>query len=199
MGPVLKAFGAVTGVDASAEALEAGNYDDYSRVVLASGLQDPAFPSGTFDLIALLDVLEHVDDDRDLLVGLAERLTENGKIAVSVPLWPELFGESDRAAGHYRRYTPISFLECVRDAGLEVVASTGYVVALLPFARLQRRRVLAGTVSATEEFLVPWGPFNVALSAWAVLEGFVGGRVGLPPGLSLVAILRRVGPGSDLP
>jgi SAM-dependent methyltransferase len=190
MGRVLKAFGTVTGVDASADALKAGNHDDYVRLVLASGLEDPAFPAGTFDLIALLDVLEHVEHDTALLSGLAERLNVNGAIAVSVPLWPELFGETDRVAGHYRRYTPTSFLECVRDAGLEVVASTGYVVALLPLARLARHGVLAGKADATEDLRVPWGPLNATLSAWAMLEGLVGGDVGLPPGLSMVAILR---------
>ena len=190
MGPVLSAFGDVIGVEAAADALDVGCYDTYSEVVVASSIQDPAVPAGPFDLIALLDVLEHVENDRALLSKLARRLSPSGRIIVSVPLWPELYGAGDRWAGHFRRYTPESFFELARDSGLETVASTGYVVALLPVARFQRRRVIAGDASATEEFRIPWAPVNLALSALAMVEGHIGGRFGLPPGLSLVTILK---------
>ena len=190
MGRVLAEFGDVIGVETAPDALALGSYDDYSQVVVASSFDDPAFPSGDFDLIALLDVLEHVEDDCAMLSGLSQRLSPSGFIVVSIPLWPELFGDGDRVAGHFRRYTPASFLECATNAGLEVAISTGYVVALLPFARMQRRRVIEGAASATDEFQVPWAPLNAGLSAIAMTEGFVGGAIGLPPGLSLVAILK---------
>ncbi len=190
MGPVLAQFGEVTGVDSDPAAFDVGRYKDYSRVVVASDLDDPAFPDGPFALIALLDVLEHVENDQALLAGLARHLAPSGQIVASVPLWPELFCEADRLAGHYRRYTPSSFLQLARSSGLEVVASTGYVVALLPIARLQRRRVIAGAAGATEEFRVPWAPVNAVLSAVAMIEGWLGGVIGLRPGLSLVAVLR---------
>jgi len=194
MGRVLSEFGDVIGVEAATDALAIGSFQDYSEIIVASSLQDPAFPAGEFDLIALLDVLEHVEDDRAMLSELARRLTPAGCVVVSVPLWPDLFGEGDRIAGHFRRYTPASFLECANDSGLEMVVSTGYVVALLPLARLQRRRVIAGAASPTEEFRAPWAPVNAGLSAMAMAEGFIGGAIGLPPGLSLVAILKPSSP-----
>jgi len=197
MGPVLAEFGEVIGVEAATDALEVGSYDAYSRVVVASDLTDPVVPVGPFELIALLDVLEHVEDDLAMLSELRRRLTPAGRIIVSVPLWPDLFGEGDRFAGHFRRYTPESFLALAANSGLSAIVSTGYVVALLPAARLQRRLVKVGAASATQELRVPWAPVNAALSALAMTEGFVGGRFGLPPGLSLVAILKRASTSRD--
>jgi SAM-dependent methyltransferase len=191
MGRTLSRYGDVVGIEASSIALSVGDYAAYSEVVQAGDVSDPAFPAGQFDLIALLDVLEHVEDDSALLVELAARLAPGGSLLVSVPMWPELYGEGDRMAGHFRRYTPESLLEAVREAGLELRLSTGYVVALLPIARIQRRRVARGKASATDELEVLSRPINGMATLVSVVEGWISGTVGLPPGLSVFALLER--------
>jgi SAM-dependent methyltransferase len=193
MGMTLSEFGTVVGVESSPEALAVGRYAGYSQVIQAGSVTDPGFPEGHFHLISLLDVLEHVEDDRVLLGSLAERLATGGRLLVSVPLWPDLFGEEDRLAGHYRRYTPESLAEIAQSAGLEILLSTGYVVALFPVARRQRELVRAGKASPTAELQVPVAPLNAAVSAVAMAEGFVSGTFGLQPGLSLFALMGRSG------
>ncbi len=57
-----------------------------------------------FDTAVLLNVLEHVDDDRSLLADISARLALGGTLCIWVPAFPSLFGEFDRLVGHCRRY-----------------------------------------------------------------------------------------------
>lgn len=60
-----------------------------------------------YDLIVLLDVLEHIKDDE--LIKFIERvdnlLCKNGIVIISVPAYQSLFSQKDLDVGHYRRYS----------------------------------------------------------------------------------------------
>ncbi len=61
-------------------------------------------PSGKFDIVLALDVLEHIEDDGSFLKLLVtENLAANGFLLASVPAWKLLFGNHDRFLKHYRR------------------------------------------------------------------------------------------------
>jgi hypothetical protein len=62
-------------------------------------------PSPGFDLVLVLDVLEHIEDPATFLDQELRPLTSPGTPAlVAVPAHPSLFGDHDRALGHHRRY-----------------------------------------------------------------------------------------------
>lgn len=190
MGAVLSRFGPVTGVEGCADAVSWGDFDAYESVHLASSLDAPEFPQGRYGLVALLDVLEHVEDDVALLSGLAGHLGPDGAIVVSVPMDPAIFCAVDEQVGHVRRYTHEALESLAQASGLEIVAITGYVVALLPVARWQRRRVMAGTAQVQDEMHVPLFPVNAALTVLAATEGLLARWFELPQGLSLIAVMR---------
>ena len=104
-------------------------------------------PAGRFDLILLLDVIEHVPDDR-AFVGpfVADHLAPGGVVLVSVPAWPALFSRHDEALKHYRRYRPAACRALLADVGLAVRRSGGlFHSLLLPRALgVAGERVLAG-------------------------------------------------------
>jgi 2-polyprenyl-3-methyl-5-hydroxy-6-metoxy-1,4-benzoquinol methylase len=58
------------------------------------------------DNIVNMDCLEHIEDDHAAFAGLVSAVRPGGKLIVTVPAMPSLFGAKDRAIGHYRRYTP---------------------------------------------------------------------------------------------
>lgn len=75
---------------------------DDPRLVRTAAPPDPGF-----DLVLVLDVLEHIADPSQFLEHELQPLTAPGTPAlVAVPAHPGLFGDHDRALGHHRRYTP---------------------------------------------------------------------------------------------
>src|SRR5690348_3763019 len=66
-----------------------------------------ARPDGRFDILLLLDVLEHVEDDRSFVRSLvAESLRPGATVLITVPAWPWLFSPHDAGLKHFRRYRP---------------------------------------------------------------------------------------------
>jgi len=62
-------------------------------------------PDKKFDAIVLMNVLEHIKDDRAVLAELKKFLAPGGRIVVLVPAGQWAFGPVDVRLGHYRRYT----------------------------------------------------------------------------------------------
>ena len=60
--------------------------------------------SQRYDSLLYLDVLEHIEDDRQELADAAERLAPGGHLVVVAPAHPWLFSPFDAAVGHHRRY-----------------------------------------------------------------------------------------------
>jgi SAM-dependent methyltransferase len=90
-----------------------------------------ARPAGQFDLILLLDVIEHVADDSELLQQSAGALAPGGRVLVSVPAWLSLYTKHDLFLGHHRRYRPGQLKAVVAAAGLQVEAAGGLFHGLL--------------------------------------------------------------------
>ena len=122
---------------------------------------DPRFqfvrerPTGSFDLLLLMDVLEHVDDDRSFLGTLVEENLQPGaRVLISVPAWQQLFSEHDVALKHFRRYHPRACADLIEASGLTILQSGGAFHSLvlargagLLKERLQRGRRRPATAS----------------------------------------------------
>lgn len=89
-------------------------------------------PNRPFDGALLLDVIEHVEDDVELLSGVVSDLVKpGGWVLVSVPAYQGLFSGHDRYLGHYRRYSPDQCRRVVTDSGLQIEQSGGLFHSLL--------------------------------------------------------------------
>lgn len=71
-----------------------------------------------FDTIVVLDVVEHLSDELTAIEKMFSLLEPGGCLVVKVPAIPFLFGEMDRAVGHFRRYTRTSLSASMRRGGL---------------------------------------------------------------------------------
>jgi SAM-dependent methyltransferase len=91
-------------------------------------------PEKTFDLIMMLDVLEHVPDDVQLLSRFSSTLlAANGRVLISVPAYMGLFTQHDITIGHYRRYDAPGMRDLIADAGLQpIISGTLFHSLLLP-------------------------------------------------------------------
>ncbi len=74
-----------------------------------------AAPSPGFDLVLVLDVLEHIADPVAFVDTELRPLAAPGTaVLAGVPAHPLLFGDHDRALGHFRRYRPRQLLDQLR-------------------------------------------------------------------------------------
>lgn len=74
-----------------------------------------------FDSIMYIDVIEHIEKDKDELVTALSYLKEGGYLIVLVPAYNFLYNDFDKAIGHYRRYSR-KLLRNSIPAGLKVIS-----------------------------------------------------------------------------
>lgn len=99
-------------------------------------------PAREADLVTLMDVLEHVEDDQGFLAGLAAAMPPGAHLLLTVPAMPALFSAWDRNLGHYRRYTVGGLERLTAAAGLRAVRVERLFTYLVPVVVF--RRLLAG-------------------------------------------------------
>lgn len=73
-----------------------------------------------YDLILLLDVIEHVSDDQKTLINIKKILNKNGKIIITVPAFKFLWSKKDEEYGHFRRYTKKELRDKIKRAGYQI-------------------------------------------------------------------------------
>jgi len=57
-----------------------------------------------FDLIVLLDVLEHIEDTREFLSNINKILEDDGRVVFAVPAYQALWSKHDEDLKHIKRY-----------------------------------------------------------------------------------------------
>lgn len=96
------------------------------------------------DLVLLMDVLEHVDDDVGLLASYVAKVPVGATFLISVPAFQFLWSGHDEFLEHKRRYTLQQLEKVVRDAGLSVKQGVYYFGGVFPIAaglRLAKSKV----------------------------------------------------------
>ena len=187
---MLGQFGHVeaTELDATARGIAAKRL---GRTVLSAALPDLSmFAADTFDLIALLDVLEHVADDEASLTAIRARLKPGGRLVVTVPANPWMWTAHDAAHHHHRRYRKRELAALARRTGFAIDLLSPFNSLLFPPIAAAR---LVGKATGREsaDDAMPPQPVNALLRTVFGLERWLIGRVPMPFGVSLVAILRR--------
>ncbi len=145
---------------------------------------------GIYDLVAVLDVVEHIDDDVGALAAMAERLRPGGKILITVPAHGWMWSAYDVVNHHKRRYSKASLDTAIRAAGLTHGGLHWFNSLLFPVAVATR---LAGKLTGRDDSddTPPAAPLNAALGAIFRLERHLVGRLPLPPGLSIVTLAEK--------
>lgn len=115
--------GECQGLDLSEEALEYCRAKGLKNVGKGSAENIP-FPDNSFDVVLVLDVLEHIEDDAAALKEIRRVMKNEGVAIITVPAFMFLWGVSDRLGRHFRRYERSMLLAKAESAGLVVVRSS---------------------------------------------------------------------------
>jgi SAM-dependent methyltransferase len=180
--------------------VEASELDPVARDIASERLERPVveaalpdlsmFPANSYDLVALLDVLEHVTDDQGSLAAIFERLKPGGALLLTVPINPWMWSAHDVAHHHHRRYRKSEIRKLALDAGYVIDMLSPFNSLLFPpIAAVRFVGKLTGKNDSDDA--MPPAPVNKVLDTIFGLERGLVGRVPLPFGVSLVAVLRR--------
>lgn len=142
-----------------------------------------------FDLIVAFDVIEHVEQDEESLAALRQSLAPGGKLIMTVPALPWMWSAHDERHHHFRRYTRDSLAATLKNAGYRAVDLTYFNTLLFPLiAGVRAVKKLCG-MSEAEDDAMPPAPVNAVLRSVFAAERFLIGRIPLPIGVSLMAVV----------
>jgi len=159
------------------------NYDHIAVKPLTLGEPAPELAGERFDTVVCANVLEHVEDDMAGLRQIHDLLAPGGRVVLVVPMLRALYGQIDRAIDHHRRYERAELVERLEKAGFAVEETRPLNALGIPGWWLNsvvlRRRSVPGFQAWLNDLLVPLVRFEQ--------------RLGLPVGMSLLAVGRKAG------
>lgn len=187
---MLSRHGSVSAFEMDDSARELAAEKAAGRFILRAGScpHDIPFPGEQFDLICMFDVLEHIDEDVLTLAALRTHLAVGGRVLVTVPAYPWLWGVHDEFLHHKRRYTSRGLRQALAAGGLAVDRITHFNMLLLPLAILARLKDHLMPIKRSSGTAVPPAPVNAALGAILSSERHLLATLNLPAGVSLLAI-----------
>lgn len=80
------------------------------------------FKDGAFEVVVLMNVLEHVYESRNLMKSIARIVAPGGSVVITVPFLLKVH----QAPFDFSRYTPYFIEKMAADAGLQVESLQGY-------------------------------------------------------------------------
>ena len=165
------------------------DYQDYLRQkfsvshnvegILTIDLQDPNFKTTyhqleeKFDSIFLLNVIEHLEDDKQAVENCHFLLKKEGNLVLLAPAYAFLYCRFDRELGHFRRYTKRS-LSAIFEKNSFVIISKKYfnaagIAGWFVFGKLFNKKKIGG------EMLV----FNKLTPFFKLADRIVFDKIGL--------------------
>ena len=190
--PMLAQFGEIDAIEID-EAAAAKASERLGKQVGASPLPElTGVADASYDMVAVLDVIEHVEDDVAALRAIARVLKPGGKILITVPAHQWMWSAHDVVNHHKRRYSKASLAEALRKAGLDWRKLRWFNSLLFPVAVAVR---FAGKLTGRDDSddSPPPAPVNAAFEAVFGLERHLLGRLPMPPGLSIIALAEPKG------
>jgi SAM-dependent methyltransferase len=197
----LARYGRVVGVDNNPRPLAVAQERGYDvRQAPAEALP---FDDGAFEVVSLLDTVEHCEDDVAVLKECYRVGTPGSHLVVTVPALMALWSHNDVLNAHKRRYTAAELGEKLHQVGYQVVRMTYNNFLLFPMAAglillrrgTSREPELSSPHFDDESYQVEMEPapplLNTLLSGVTWTEAQILRRVNLPVGTSLIAIAQK--------
>jgi ubiquinone/menaquinone biosynthesis C-methylase UbiE len=197
----LARYGPVVGVDNNPKPLAVARERGYD---VREGLaEDLPFDDGAFDLVALLDTVEHCEDELTILRESYRVCAPGGHLVITVPAFMWLWSHNDVLNDHKRRYTVGELREKLAGIGFRIRRMTYNNFFVFPLAVgliLLRREAsqepeLASPHFDDESYQVEMEPapplLNAVLRGVTWTESQVLRWLNLPVGTSIICIAQK--------
>ncbi|MER2599595.1 MAG: class I SAM-dependent methyltransferase [Caldilineales bacterium] len=196
----LSHYGEVVGVDTYSPALTVAQQRGFN--VQEGSADDLPFEAASFDIVTLLDVVEHVPNEHGVFSECYRVLKPGGKLVVTVPALMALWSHNDVINAHQRRYTRAELKDKLQRHHLRVLRASYNNFFIFPLAAglILARRNRAEPELASPHFdndayqveMEPAPPLlNGILSSVGQAEAALMRVVSLPVGTSVLCIAEK--------
>lgn len=146
-----------------------------------------------WDVIFLLDVLEHIPDHKEVMRQVRKSLRPGGLLFVTTPALQFFWTYNDDLAHHQRRYSKQDFRELALSTGFDFLSAEYFMFFLSPALFLNRLFFRPPTQATPQErqnyfseaHRIPFKPLNEALSGIFSLEASLVDYLSFPWGTSI--------------
>lgn len=189
---LLAAYGELKAIEPDETAIHYARKRGIAQVLPGSLPYDIPFDSEIFDLIVMMDVLEHVNKDELSLKLLRDKIKNNGHLLLTVPACPRLWSKHDELHHHKRRYTRKSLCKVITDSGYNIVFIS-YINSIL-FIFIITLRIIKrlSKDNNTDDLKMPFTWINILLTKLYLCEGYLLKYFRFPIGLSLIMLAQKV-------
>ena len=144
-----------------------------------------------YDLILMMDVFEHIEDDKSYAKKIFDLLSDEGTLLVTVPAFMKLYSLHDKELKHFRRYDMKMLDNMLTDTGLYIVSKSYFYFSLIILRLLTMNKTenLSMWDSPRNSFKTKFVEF-VLNADYTVLRLLSRIKIYIP-GLSLLAIIKK--------
>jgi len=162
-------------------------------IVCAGDAQKPGFKKNSMDAVLLLDVIEHIDGDKNVIMQAYDILKPGGTAIVTVPAFDFLWGGEDELNEHKRRYSASGLRKLLESNGFEI-SKISYWNSILFLPTLIYKKMLNRQKSGKESHhlnIIPDFLNGALLKLLRFENSLINHGINLPFGVSIVAVARK--------
>ncbi len=185
--PSLGRFGDVRGIEIDRSLLTDDN--PFRDRICTMPLGNAAYAHCQFDLITALDVIEHIEDDRNAVAHMFDMLRPGGVLLATMPAFMQLWDHHDETNRHHRRYTKQTVVELLQPHCEAVDVRYLFHAIFLP--KLLLKIVNLGRRKKFSQHKIPHAAVNRFMLALCVGEYRLLRRLHVPFGTSVLAVARK--------
>jgi 2-polyprenyl-3-methyl-5-hydroxy-6-metoxy-1,4-benzoquinol methylase len=183
-------FTDVEGIESDASLISDDN--PHRKRIHIGPLDDSFQPAEPFDVVLMLDVLEHIEDPAPVLRRAMKVLKHAGHVIITVPAFESLWTNHDDLNRHFVRYTKESFRALADEVGM-AVAHERYLFHWTVLPKLATRAAEKVLKPPPKLPKTPPRRINGLLAALSVGEAVLLENVRVPFGSSLLIVGKRHG------
>ena len=154
-------------------------------------LKNP-LPKSSIDILVMLNVLEHIEDDVTALKNAFELLKPGGSLIIEVPAGPYLYDNYDKELHHFRRYTALELQAKLESVGFTIIRKSHLGFFLFPaFALIKLINKFRGNSNQVVQTRVTSSSKSKFVSLLMKLESKISQFISFPFGIRVLIRAKR--------
>lgn len=146
-----------------------------------------------WDVVTLLDVIEHCPDDRKIMRQVEKTMRVGAKLVVTAPALKFFWSDYDKLVKHQKRYSRSDFHDLTENTNLKLVEVRYFMFFLSPLLMISRKFTRKNSPDRVHlEHKLPNPYVNKILSKIFAAETPLGHKINFPWGTSVIGIYEKV-------